>query len=232
MSIEAHKRPLVTFCVVAYKQEQFIRGAVESAFAQTYSPLEIILTDDCSPDRTFEIMEEMASGYRGPHRLILNRNPKNLGIGNHVNKLVSLANGELLVAAAGDDISLPERTELTYQVWEASGRKALLLLADAIEFDQTGHEVERKSPKFVPGKHFDEALENFDGHCGCTEVFSPELFRIFGPLQAELSIEDKPILLRALLAGEVAYVPHTLVRYRRHSGVSTVRRPRWLGLAS
>ena len=53
-------------------------------------------------------------------------------------------------------------------------------------------------------------------------MFSPELFRIFGPLQAELSIEDKPILLRALLAGEVAYVPHTLVRYRRHSGAVSV----------
>jgi glycosyltransferase involved in cell wall biosynthesis len=40
---------------------------VEGAFSQTYSPLEIILSDDCSSDRTFEIMEEMAREYQGPH---------------------------------------------------------------------------------------------------------------------------------------------------------------------
>ena len=55
---QSNTRPLLTFGVCAYKQEQFIREAVEAALAQTYSPLEIILSDDCSPDRTFEIMQE------------------------------------------------------------------------------------------------------------------------------------------------------------------------------
>ena len=59
------ERPLVTFALFAYNQEQFIREAVEGAFAQTYEPLEIILSDDCSTDRTFEIMQEMASACEG-----------------------------------------------------------------------------------------------------------------------------------------------------------------------
>ena len=57
-----------------------MRAAIEGAFAQTYQPLEILLSDDCSPDGTYRVMQEMAAAYAGPHRVILNRNPKNLGI--------------------------------------------------------------------------------------------------------------------------------------------------------
>jgi len=110
---EAAARPLVTFAVIAYKQERFVREAVEGAFAQTYRPLEIILSDDCSPDRTFEIMQEMAAAYDGPHRVRLNRNERNLGLASHFNNILSAASGEILVISAGDDISGPSRVEIS-----------------------------------------------------------------------------------------------------------------------
>src|SRR5678815_2859442 len=119
-----NNRPLITYLVAAYNQEGFIREAVESAFAQTYSPLEIIISDDCSSDRTFEIATEMAKAYRGPHKILLNRNSTNLGISAHCNRIMELTHGELVVAAAGDDISVPHRTEVVFQAWEQSGRKA------------------------------------------------------------------------------------------------------------
>lgn len=50
----------LSLVVMAYKQEGFIRDAVEAALAQDYPDLEIVLSDDCSPDNTFAIMEEMA----------------------------------------------------------------------------------------------------------------------------------------------------------------------------
>ena len=56
---ETSEKPLLTFAIAAFNQEAFIREAVEAAFAQTYSPLEIVLSDDCSKDRTFDIMKEM-----------------------------------------------------------------------------------------------------------------------------------------------------------------------------
>ncbi|MDP2083917.1 MAG: glycosyltransferase family A protein [Gemmobacter sp.] len=103
-------RPLVTFALFAYNQENYIREAVEGAFSQTYSPLEIILSDDCSSDRTFEIMEEMAREYQGPHLLKVRTASKNAGIGAHVNLVAGLSQGEIIVFAAGDDVSLPHRT--------------------------------------------------------------------------------------------------------------------------
>ncbi len=50
-------RPLVTFALFAYNQEQYIREAVEGAFSQTYEPLEIILSDDCSSATRFILSE-------------------------------------------------------------------------------------------------------------------------------------------------------------------------------
>ena len=103
------ERPLVTFALFAYNQEEYIREAVEGAFAQSYSPLEIILSDDCSNDRTFAIMREMAEGYEGAHQIRLRRGQENSGVLRHVLTVSRKALGSLFVVAAGDDVSLPSR---------------------------------------------------------------------------------------------------------------------------
>ena len=77
-------RPLVTFAIFSHNQETYIREAVEGAFAQIYEPLEIILSDDCSTDRTFEIMKELASAYHGKHQVVLNKTADNLGTIDHI----------------------------------------------------------------------------------------------------------------------------------------------------
>jgi glycosyltransferase involved in cell wall biosynthesis len=50
-------KPLLTLAMFAYNHERFIAEAVRGALRQTYSPLEIIISDDCSTDRTFEIIQ-------------------------------------------------------------------------------------------------------------------------------------------------------------------------------
>ena len=97
-------RPLVSFLLTTYNHQSFIEKALRGALAQSYSPLEIVVSDDCSGDQTFPIIQKIVSSYRGPHKLIVNRNPSNLGIGEHVNVMMGLGNGELNVFSAGDDI--------------------------------------------------------------------------------------------------------------------------------
>ncbi|MEM4675887.1 MAG: glycosyltransferase family A protein, partial [Nitrososphaerota archaeon] len=104
-------KPLVTFAVFAYNQEQFIRQAIAGAFSQTYEPLEIILSDDCSSDRTFEIMQDMSANYKGKHSVRIRRNTENLGLASHINEVMKESNGEIVTWLSGDDIPIPERTE-------------------------------------------------------------------------------------------------------------------------
>jgi glycosyltransferase involved in cell wall biosynthesis len=106
---------LVSFLIIAYRQERFIREAVRGALSQTYEPLEVIISDDCSPDRTFDVIKEEVEAYRGPHKVIVNRNEANVGLAGNLNMAWSLSHGEFVVAQGGDDISMPQRTETLLQ---------------------------------------------------------------------------------------------------------------------
>lgn len=88
--------------VSGYKQGDAINLAIQSAFNQDYKgPLTIILSDDCSPDPddTFAIMQKAAAEYKGPHKVVLNRNEKNLGIPGHVQHVLGMAGGRITSAA-------------------------------------------------------------------------------------------------------------------------------------
>ena len=69
-------KPKVSFCIISYNQERYIKEAIESAFAQEYENLEIIISDDASSDSTPFIIKEMVENYKGSHEVIYNLNEK------------------------------------------------------------------------------------------------------------------------------------------------------------
>jgi hypothetical protein len=221
-------KPQATFAVFAYNQQQLVGEAVEAAFAQSYSPLEIILSDDCSTDRTFEVMSALAQDYRGPHRVVLNRNAVNFGIGRHVNHVVGLAQGELILTAAGDDVSLPERAGLTVRAWEASGRRASSIHGQWIGIDENGKPTgaergapwpEREGALFTrQAAEPERFLASLRPHVqGSAHAFAKRLFAEFGPLPDDIVYEDLAIAFRSVLAGEIHFIHAPLVRFRQHS---------------
>lgn len=214
-------RPLVTFALFAYNQEAFIREAVEGAFAQTYSPLEIILSDDCSSDRTFQIMQDMAAAYRGPHRVVVEQTPTNLGrmtFGRRVWSLLSRCKGELIVLAAGDDVSLPDRTQSLFSTWDSGGRNAVCVHSKALPTDEHGHAISSEVGDNEIATISLEAFVERDGMglIGATNAVSKELLHRFGPLPDVLLLEDGALALRAKLSDGILFVPKPLVKYRRH----------------
>lgn len=222
---ESHNRPLLTLTICACNQERFIREAVEGALAQTYQPLEIILSDDCSKDRTFEIMRKMAESYQGPHKIILNQNPSNLGLAGHSNRLAELAHGQLLVGVAGDDVCLPNRAEIVYQAWENSGKRAMGIQSGFIAIDENGVVLDELSEGCGNGEiEFNEqkpVLEDYihtlrPGIIGCALACSPNIYSVFGPLPEALIHEDNVIALRALCLGSLSLINVPLVKRRFH----------------
>lgn len=232
-----NERPLVTFALLTYNQEKYIREAVEGAFAQTYGPLEIILSDDSSTDSTFEIMEEMVAGYKGPHKVILNRNEINLGLGKHVNNIVNISLGELIVAAAGDDISLPNRTNLLFDAWIENG-KPLVICSGFKKIDEYGVDIPFDRSTMNPDWLSKLSSLDFEssqalileflrwklpGLYGSTSCWSRELFRKYPPLSGDVWYEDRVFFLRALLEKKLAYIQDELVFYRNHTSSFTNR---------
>lgn len=212
-------RPLITFAMFAYNHERFIAEAVRGAFSQTYSPLEILISDDCSTDRTYEIIQAETAGYSGPHIIRLNRNDPNIGFGPSINRVMELARGELIVAASADDVSLPDRVERLYQAYAASDGKALSIFSNAIVIDEHGN---RKGMHLSPidrrSLSVSYMARRLGGVLGATHVWHRRAFEVFGPMIEKRSVaEDVIISFRSVLLGEVRFIDEPLVLYRLHS---------------
>jgi hypothetical protein len=217
-------RPLVSILVIAYNQAQQIGDAIGSALAQTYQPLEIIISDDASSDATFAAIEAAVAGYSGAHRVITRRNTVNQGISAHLSQLAQMAHGELLFVAAGDDMSAPQRCERVVDFWLAHGRRPDLIATDLADMDEAGHVHERVSPTELDTyRSFDDWLAGRPWLIGAAHTWSRRLFERFGPMLPGAAAEDQIMVLRAILSGGAMSLREPLVRYRR-GGLSRKRR--------
>ena len=107
--------------LLTYNQRPWVDDAVAACFAQECEPLDIVLSDDASTDGSFERLQQLAENYCGPHKVRVRQNPRNLGIGQHYSQAVADCLGQLIVTAAGDDISLPHRVQTLLAAWDATG---------------------------------------------------------------------------------------------------------------
>ncbi|MCB1130450.1 MAG: glycosyltransferase [Verrucomicrobiae bacterium] len=217
--------PLITFILFAYNQAHYVREAIEAALAQSYSPLEIILSDDCSQDKTFEIMKSMAASYKGPHRIILNRNEVNRGVGAHVNKAFSLSSGRWIVTAAGDDVSDPGRCARVAELASLHPDAAAIGLGWR-DIDASGAPVSgRMLQRYLDARHISgmdpgwiRAYRSGDfGVWGMTAAWRSDLIQGWPTLPDDCRQEDEIYSFRAALAGHSMILdPGVYASYRHH----------------
>lgn len=108
--------PTVTIFMPTYNHENLISMAIESALNQGYEKVEILIGDDCSTDRTWEIVSTYANKY--PAKIKAFRNPANLGITGNCNAILEKATGEYIAFTAGDDLVVAGRIEKQLQWFE------------------------------------------------------------------------------------------------------------------
>ncbi len=214
-------RVRATFFLITYNQELYVREAIEGAFSQTYSPLEIVISDDCSTDGTFRIIEEISRGYEGPHKLVINRNPVNLGLIGHINSITTLSSGELIVYAAGDDISLPDRTKKLVECYLASERKASLIHSSVYLIDNAGNIQGSRTPEVIEhGMEIAEMALSGSLIIGATSAFTRKIEETFGPIRYHKCIEDLVMGFRSTLIGGLDSIKEPLVLYRHEAGIT------------
>lgn len=93
---------MVSVCLITYKHELYIKQAIESILMQKVDfAWEIIIADDCSPDRTREIIIKYQQQHPQLIRTVLQH--KNVGPGKNFIDLVSAAQGKYIAYLEGDD---------------------------------------------------------------------------------------------------------------------------------
>jgi glycosyltransferase involved in cell wall biosynthesis len=208
--------PRVSIVLLAYNQQPLIRQAVAGCLAQRGIELEIVCSDDASSDATFDEMATGLADYRGPHRVILNRNPVNLGIGLHLNRVVELASGELIIVAAGDDESLPERAMKVAAAWEASARRIDLIASNLLDMAPDGgvHGT-IVVDDLVLWRSVDDWVRRRPFVIGAAQAFTRRVFEHFGGFSAGIAYEDQVMAFRAIVSGGAVTLADPLVKYRR-----------------
>ncbi len=101
--------PKVSVVVCTYNQEHFIRETLDSILSQTYSNLEIIVTDDGSTDDTPSILREY--GQRHSDKVTAVFSDQNTGIAANINRGLARRTGEYVSWLDGDDVMLPTKIE-------------------------------------------------------------------------------------------------------------------------
>jgi glycosyltransferase involved in cell wall biosynthesis len=218
--------PLISFILFAYNQQHYVREAIAGALEQTYSPLEIILSDDCSKDDTFDIMRGMVADYQGPHRIILNRNDANRGVGAHVNRAFSLARGRWIVTAAGDDISDPRRCARVAELAALYPEAAAIGLGWR-DIDDSGSPFPgRMLLRYLDSRRTSgmdpdwmHVYESGDfGVWGMTAAWRHDLIRDWPVLPDDSRQEDEIYSFRAALSGHMMILDREVFASYRHHG--------------
>ena len=214
---------LASLFIVAYNQREWIAEAIQHALRQDYDPLEIVVSDDCSTDGTWAVIQETVAGYSGPHRVRIRRNPINLGLADHINAVWKECAGEWIFAAAGDDRSHPSRVSRT--IGAVKDRPRVTLVQTWVnEIDEAGGllHVNRVGTDLQGGwpRTFDltdRLLGNSPHPFGAAMAYSRRVVDLFGPLPRAVYHEDSILNLRADLAGESLVLPEPLVDHRNHA---------------
>ncbi len=95
-----YPKPKVSILIPTYNQARLVGAAIESALAQTYENLEVIVADDASPDDT----PEAVGAFANDSRVSYHRSSENLGrVANYRRALYELATGDWVINLDGDD---------------------------------------------------------------------------------------------------------------------------------
>lgn len=102
----------ISVVMSVFNSEKTINQSVESILSQTYTNFKFLIVDDCSTDKTFEILKFFEKKDK---RITVFKNSNNIGLTKSLNFLLSKVNSQLIARQDGDDISLNNRLSTQFK---------------------------------------------------------------------------------------------------------------------
>ncbi|WP_162533690.1 glycosyltransferase [Colwellia sp. Arc7-D] len=217
-SLEKNNKPLVSLILLLYKHEPYVKEAIKGVMEQDYSNIEFIISDDHSPDSTFDLAKEEIKQYQGNKTILLNKNDTNMGLVPHLNKLLKIAKGDIILLAAGDDISFPNRVSRTVEIMGDS--EVSFVSFNDQRIDEKGNITSSGTRVGYEGLKLFTLEEYLSGKripfSGASRGFRRVLYDYYGDLNKECPTEDTPYIIRGLLTGKAAISSEIAIKYRVH----------------
>ncbi len=214
--------PKVSIGMPVYNGEKYIREALDSLLAQTFTDLELIISDNASTDRTEAICREYAVK---DSRIRYVRQPENRGGHWNFNYVLQAAKGLYFTYLACDDVLDSCFLEKTVN-YMSRHNECVLVSGDFESIDKFGLRIRIEE--------LDEIRETIKWEWRCREFFrypiSKVFFCIYGLMKTELAKvifeaiphpkmatgSELPLLARLAVAGQIVSIPMVLRKYRWH----------------
>lgn len=211
-----------SIALCTYNGEKYIRQQLESIVAQTLQPDEIVICDDCSKDRTVQVVQDTLKDWAGRWQLVCNE--KNLGFKKNFEKAISLCHGDIIYLSDQDDVWDLRKIEIMDEVFRAHP-EAVAVWHDAELVDASlcplypsfwKDSLRFDDQKFLQGDYSRVMEGNVMQGSAC--AFRQEVFEEATPFPTE-AIHDEWLLLISLLQGKVIPVPEVLMKYRQADNI-------------
>jgi glycosyltransferase involved in cell wall biosynthesis len=189
-------QPKVSAVIPTYNYAQFVREAIESALAQSWSNMEVVVVDDGSTDDTAQRLAEYGDRIRTIRQ-------ENRGLSAARNTGIREASGEYIAFLDSDDVWLPEKTAMQMRLASEKGFEVV---------------VSRGGEKTGSALTFEDCFFISPGF-GSTALMKKSLFDEVGGFDESLrSVEDRDMMLRLTRGGRrIGVVGEELVHIRQHA---------------
>ena len=206
------REDFVSIVLCSYNGEKYIATQLDSILRQSHPYFELVIVDDCSTDRTFEICKNYATKH--PQiRLYQNRN--NIGLNRNFEKALQLAKGEYIAFSDQDDIWDTQKIEILLNHIHTT--KAVLVYGNSEMILEDGTSTQTASTDhnvFVSG-HNAKQLILYNTVSGHQMLFKKELLHHVLPLPDSFWY-DWWIAYIAAGIDRIAFTEKKLVQYRIH----------------
>jgi len=191
---------------------KYLREAIDSVYAQTYTDWEIVFWDNASTDNSAEI----AKSYDNKLRYF--RGEKNVPLGNARNLAIESAKGECVAFLDCDDVWLPEKLEKQMKLFDTKP-DVMLVYSDSYFIDSAGNKIKTafETEKPARGYVFNELLCRYNFIPLLTAIIRKEVFIEVGLFNPQYKMaEEYDLFLRIAYPYPIDYVGLPLAKYRIH----------------
>ncbi|OWV21560.1 hypothetical protein B7982_10630 [Fibrobacter sp. UWB2] len=200
----------ISVVMAVYNGEKYLREQLDSIYAQTLKPYEVIAVDDCSTDSSFAILKE----YAATKGLRCISNEKNLGVNASFAKAISLATCEFIAISDQDDVWFDCKLERLYQELSTMPDNEPNLVTSAVtDVDSDLNVVYKKNISLHPASFYDFVPDLFMQ--GSTQLFNRKVKDLV--VIAPKGTYDLQISTTVSLCGNRKFVTEPLGYYRHHN---------------
>ena len=117
-------KPLVSIIITSFNYERYIADCIKSCFAQTYKAIQLVIIDDCSTDKSYEIIDKLYEDCPvdfAVNGMTIGRHPVNSGYAKAKNTGIRESKGEFITFIDADDCLTPDSIEDRVNAFEPFG---------------------------------------------------------------------------------------------------------------